>query len=322
MPLLKGLTVTELLNHVQLETALGWDALIAELREWFIHNAVEAPPRQVLSMPQPDGSEASLLIMPAWVPGQSIGVKVVTFLPENAQHGRPTINAGYMLFNGETGQMQAVMDGDVLTARRTAAASALAADYLARKEAKRLLVVGTGQLSRGLALAHARQREYDDIAVWGRNTDGAAHVAQDLRAAGLPARVAETLDVACNSADVISTATASTKPLLEGRWLKPGTHLDLVGSFREDMRESDDRTVSEARLFVDNHESAAQSGDLAQPAKAGLIDLMQIEADLAELCQGRHPGRQSDADITLFKSAGMALEDLAAASLAARYSAS
>ncbi|WP_299850944.1 ornithine cyclodeaminase family protein [uncultured Roseovarius sp.] len=314
--------MTDLLDHAQLETALDWDALIAELRNWFIRNAVEAPPRQVLSMPQPDGSEASLLIMLAWVPGQSIGVKVVTFFPENAQHGRPTINAGYMLFDGATGQMRAVMDGDVLTARRTAAASALAADYLARKDAARLLIVGTGQLSRSLAMAHARQRDYSEIAIWGRNRDSATHVAQDLCDAGLPARATDTLDAACASACVISAATASTKPLIEGRWLQPGTHLDLVGSFREDMRESDDEAVSRARLFVDNHESAARSGDLAQPAKAGLIDLMQVEADLAELCQGRHPGRSSDADITLFKSAGMSLEDLAAAELAARHSTS
>ncbi|MHA3980650.1 bifunctional Delta(1)-pyrroline-2-carboxylate/Delta(1)-piperideine-2-carboxylate reductase [Halovulum sp. GXIMD14794] len=306
------------LSDDKISAALDWAALIGQLRTWFSENEVEAPARQVLPIRQPDGSEASLLIMPAWVPGSSIGVKVVTFFPENAQRGKPTINAGYMLFDGETGEMRAVMDADLLTARRTACASALAADYLARRDAKHLLVVGTGQLSRAMAQAHVTVRRYDRISVWGRSPDSAEHVARDLAALGLPARAVKSLQLACSEADVISTVTASTSPIVKGEWLKPGTHLDLVGSFRPDMRESDDQAVTQAKIFVDNTDSAMLGGDLAQPAKAGLIDPMLFHADLAELCQGRHPGRQSDSEFTLFKSAGTALEDLAAAELAAR----
>ncbi|MGP6085464.1 ornithine cyclodeaminase family protein [Antarctobacter jejuensis] len=308
--------MTELLDAKRIEAALDWDRLIAELRHWYVEGAVQAPERQVLKMLQPDGSEASLLIMPAWVPGSAIGVKVVTFLPENAQAGRPTINAGYLLFDGETGQMKAAMEADALTERRTAAASALAAGYLARKDARRLVIAGTGQLSRAMARAHATVRNYDSIWIWGRNADSAEHVARDLRADGLPVSAVTDLQAACETADVISTVTASTKPLIRGDWLRPGTHLDLVGAFREDMRESDDAAISQARVFVDTREGAMRAGDLSQPSEVGLFDPTHIEADLTELCRAEHPGRENADDRTVFKSVGQALTDLAAAQLA------
>ncbi len=214
-----------------------WTPLLDELRDWFNRGEVEAPARQVLKMPQPDGSEASLLLMPAWVPGKAIGVKVVTFLPENARAGRPVIHSGYMLFDGETGALVSASEAESLTARRTAAVSALGADYLARADAGRLLVVGTGQLAPFMASAHASVRSYKDITVWGRNPDRANVVAEKLRRAGLPARPVTDLEPACAEADVITTVTASTEPVVRGSWLRRGTHLDLVGAFREDMRE-------------------------------------------------------------------------------------
>lgn len=308
--------MTALIGHAALEAALDWPGLITQLRDWYRDSAVQAPERQVLSIAQPDGSEASLLIMPAWVPGQSIGVKVVTFLPANATKGRPTINAGYLLFDGETGQMQAALDGDALTARRTAAASALAADYLARQDAKDLLVVGTGQLSQAVAAAHCALRSYTSVSIWGRSTAKAEAVAAELVAEGLPARAVEDLEAACRTADVVSTVTASTQPIILGSWLKPGSHLDLIGAFKGDMRESDDLAISQAELFVDLRAGASLAGDIAQPLDAGVITPEHIRADLAELCQGTHPGRTDDSARTVFKSAGMALQDLAAANLA------
>ncbi len=306
------------LDEHAVEAALDWGALIEELRCWLARNAVEAPPRQVLPIQQPDGSEASLLIMPAWVPGESIGVKLVTFFPENPQRGLSTINAGYMLFDGATGQMKAVMDGDAITARRTAAASALAADYLARADAQELLIAGTGQLTQSFALAHSAVRKYNRISIWGRNSDSAARIARSLADQGLPAEAIFNLEVGCRRADVVSTVTAATSPIIQGAWLRPGSHLDLVGSFRDDMRESDDLALTQAQVFVDGHDGALNSGDLAQPIRAGLFDPMQIYADLAELTQGRHPGRTSDQEYTLFKAAGLSIEDLAAAELAYR----
>ena len=309
--------MTALIGHEALESALDWPALIAELRAWYKAGKVEAPERQVLGITQPDGSEASLLIMPAWVPGESIGVKVVTFFPANADKGRATINAGYLLFDGETGQMQAALDGDALTARRTAAASALAADYLARRDAKRLVVVGTGQLAAAVALAHAAVRSYEAITIWGRSPDKAAAVARELAGMGLPATAGEDLATACRAADVISTVTAATRPVIKGAWLKPGCHLDLIGAFKGDMRESDDQAVTQAQIFVDRRDGASLAGDLAQPLAEGRITAGDLRADLQELCQGMHPGRTDDTARTVFKSAGMALQDLAAANLAA-----
>ncbi|THH34403.1 ornithine cyclodeaminase family protein [Aliishimia ponticola] len=309
--------MTALIGHAALEAALDWPALIAQLRAWYKAAQVEAPERQVLTMAQPDGSEASLLIMPAWVPGDSIGVKVVTFFPANADKGRATINAGYLLFDGDTGQMTAALDGDALTARRTAAASALAADYLARRDAARLVVVGTGQLAAAVAQAHASVRRYEDITIWGRSPDKAAAVAGQLADMGLPAVMNEDLEAACRSADVVSTVTASTRPLIQGAWLRPGSHLDLIGAFKADMRESDDQAVAQAQIFVDRRDGASLAGDLAQPLADGTIAPTDLLADLQDLAQGSHPGRRDDRAFTVFKSAGMALQDLAAATLAA-----
>jgi len=309
--------MTALIGHAALETALDWTALIAELRCWYKEGRVKGPERQVLRIPQPDGSEASLLIMPAWVPGESIGVKVVTFFPANATKGQPTINAGYLLFDGETGQMKAALDGDALTARRTAAASALAADYLARRDAKRLVVVGTGQLAAAVAQAHAAVRPYEAITIWGRSLDRAAKVARELAQMGLPATASDDLEAACRAADVVSTVTASTRPLVQGAWLKPGCHLDLIGAFKSDMRESDDMAVMQAQIFVDRRDGASLAGDLAQPLAEAKIATIDLLADLQELCQGSHPGRRDSQAHTVFKSAGMALQDLAAANLAA-----
>ncbi|MBT8153891.1 ornithine cyclodeaminase family protein [Epibacterium ulvae] len=308
--------MSTLIGHSELESALEWPALINQLRDWYRSNKVQAPERQVLTIDQPDGSEASLLIMPAWVPGESIGVKVVTFLPANAAKGRATINAGYLLFDGETGQMKAALDGDTLTARRTAAASALAADYLARRDAKQLVIVGTGQLALSVAAAHSAVRSYDRVAIWGRNLNKAQEIARQLGQSGIEAQASDDLEGLCRSADVISTVTASTNPIVRGEWIRPGTHLDLIGAFKADMRESNDLAVMQAQVFVDSRSGATLAGDLAQPLQDGQIAAVDILADLSEICQGTHPGRSDDIARTVFKSAGMALQDLAAAELA------
>lgn len=160
-------------------------------------------------------------------------------------------------------------------------------------------------------------RAYDEITVWGRSPDKAAALVRGLCDKGLPARVGADLEAACGAADVVSTVTASTRPLVQGAWLKPGCHLDLIGAFKGDMRESDDRAVMQAQIFVDRREGASLAGDLAQPIAEGKIAGSDLVADLQELCQGAHPGRGDDTSFTVFKSVGMALQDLAAARLAA-----
>lgn len=307
--------VVEILDAVAIRTATPWPALMEAIAESLADPGAHAPERHVHPLPLPGGSEGSLLVMPAWKLGDAVGVKAVTYVPTNAGGPTPTINAGYLLFDGRSGRLVATLDGDELTVRRTAAVSALAARYLARPDAGRLLVVGTGQLAPALALAHANGRDLTSLEIWGRRPARAQEVVETLQRGGVRAAVAEDLDEAVARADLISCATGATEPLVAGRLLRPGAHLDLVGSFRPDMREADDEAVRRAAVFVDTRAGARRSGDLAAPLADGVLEESRILADLAELARGRHPGREASSQITLFKSAGFALADLAAARL-------
>ncbi|HRK23680.1 MAG TPA: ornithine cyclodeaminase family protein [Beijerinckiaceae bacterium] len=298
------------------QAALNWPDLIAAIEQHFAA-PVEVPQRQVLTIANPKGENGVLLLMPAWLGGDSIGVKAVTFFPGNTAKGISTISAAYLLFDGETGAIRAAMDGDAITVRRTAATSAAAAKRLARTDARRLLVIGTGQLSEHMASAHAAVRVYESIEIHGRDPAKASAVAGALRRSGLAASVALDLEASVCRADVISCCTSASTPLFPGAWLQPGCHVDLVGSFKDDMREVDDEAVRRSAIFVDAKPGALLSGDLAQPLRDGVINEGHILADLADLVSGRHPGRGNAAMITLFKSVGNAREDLAAARLIA-----
>lgn len=306
-----------LLDADQIRTATPWAELIDAIADIVANDAVASPDRQVFSIQQPDKEPASLLLMPAWTTREAIGVKAVTYFPSNAA-ALPAIHAAYLLFNANTGQLTAILDGDELTARRTAAVSALAAKSLARADSTRLLVVGTGQLAPNMARAHATVLPLQQIQIWGRNPNTAKAVAQQLAAQGLPATPATGLDEAIRRADIITCATSATKPIVHGELLAPGTHLDLVGSFRPDMRETDDTAIARSTLFADTITGAIQSGDLAQPLANNTITQTEITADLRSLVSGAHCGRRSPEEITVFKSAGFAAADLAAALLAAR----
>lgn len=300
--------------------ATPWTPLMDALASALRAATTRSPDRHVHDVAQPDGSTGALLLMPSWVDNEAVGVKVVTYFPANASNEHPTVNAAYLLFDGATGLPSAAIDGDALTARRTAAVSALAARHLARADAKRLLIVGTGQLAPNLALAHGAERDIDQVAVWGRNLAAAESTAAGLVADGMPAVAVEVDDLATAvaDADIISCATGATAPLIHGEWLRPGAHLDLVGGFRADMREADDESVRRATIFVDTVAGASVSGDLAQPLADGVLAEEGIAADLGDLVSARHPGRRSDEEITFFKSAGFAAADLAAARLVAR----
>lgn len=306
----------QMIGEHELAERLGWAELIGAIETELKAGRVTSPERSNISIPMPGGGTSNLLVMPAWVEGESLGVKLVTFFPENGAKGMSTINASYALFSGADGRLQALIEGDELTARRTAASSALAARFLARPDAKRLLVVGTGQLSAKVAAAHASVRDYERIEIYGRSAERAEAVVATLAAQGIVAQVADDLSTAIGAADVVSSVTSSTAPLILGADVKPGTHVDLIGAFKDDMRESDDALVAKASLFVDFRPGAMKAGDLAQPLASGLIAETDIKADIAELARGTHRGRVSDDEITFFKSAGFSLLDLAAARLA------
>lgn len=256
------------------------------------------------------------LLMPAWVTGQYLGVKAVNVFPANAKVGKPAVSGVYLLFSAQTGETLAVMEGGELTARRTAAASALAARYLARADASRLVMVGTGRLSRHLVLAHCSERPIRHVTIWGRDFDKASAVAAELRYGGITVDATEDLQAAVEKADIVSCATLSTQPLVRGEWLRPGVHVDLVGGFTPSMREADDEAIRRSQVFVDTRAGAMkEAGDIVVPLRTSVIKPDRILADLYDLTRRTHPGRTSDDQITLFKSVGAAIEDLAAASL-------
>ena len=304
-----------ILDQIQTSRCLDWDALIAALATMFQGDCV-MPVRHHHTVSVPGGADATLLLMPAWQPGQSIGVKLVSVFPDNATRSLPAIHGSYLLSSGQTGELLAVSDGGGLTARRTAAASALAARHLARADASNLLVVGTGRLSVNLVEAHSRVRPIRQVSIWGRDREKAERAAADACALGYSAKAVTDLEGAARAADIISCATLSRSPLIKGEWLKPGSHLDLIGAFTKEMRESDDEAVRRARVFVDTRDGAfAEAGDILQPIASGVISREQVQAELAELVRGAQ-GRKSPEEITLFKSVGAALEDLAGAILA------
>jgi alanine dehydrogenase len=290
--------------------------LVEALRAGF-RSGCTLPVRHHHTIPMEGEPNAMLLLMPAWTAGGYLGVKVSTVFPGNGRRGLGAVQGSYVLASARTGVALASMDGLELTLRRTAAASALAASRLARDDASRLLVVGTGNLAPHLARAHAAVRAIERVGVWGRDPAKSAAVAERLRGEGFDARAEPDLEAAARAADVISCATLSEQPLIRGAWLRPGTHLDLVGAFTPRMRESDEEAVRRAAVFVDTREGAqGEAGDLIQAIEAGAFAWERVRADLFELCRGEHPGRRDQREITLFKSVGTALEDLFAAVLA------
>ncbi|MDB5413369.1 MAG: ornithine cyclodeaminase [Rubritepida sp.] len=297
------------LDKAEIAALLPWPALVEALRAMFVAGC-QAPLRHRHPLP----ADGTLLLMPATNATHS-GVKIVHVAPGNAARGLPAVHAAYLLSDAVTGAPIALLDGGELTDRRTAAASVLAARYLARPEARRLLVLGSGKVAAALAEAYAASFPLAEIAIWSRNGIHAETLAARLCAHGLPAHAMPEPDPA--GFDIVSAATLSTVPLIHGAALTPGTHLDLVGAFRADMRETDGAALARALCVVDTRAGGlAEAGDVVQAIAEGHITAEDLAADLAELCRGRHPGRTSEEQITLFKSVGWAGEDLAAAVLA------
>jgi ornithine cyclodeaminase len=297
------------------QAALDFETLVGRLRDVFRRGA-EAPARHLHSIPITGEPEQSLLLMPAWQAGRHVGVRVATVTPGNAGRSLPAVMGVYLLLDGRTGAPSALIDGPTLTLRRTAAASALASTYLSRPDSARLLMVGTGALAPHLVAAHCAVRPIRQVLIWGRSPGKAERLAKALKLKGVTVAAAEELSEAVPGADIVSCATLSEEPLIRGAWLAQGQHLDLVGAFRPEMRESDDACLQRARVFVDTREGAlADAGDLLQPIAAGTFDPADIAADLFELTRGERAGRRFYDQITLFKSTGSALEDLAAAQL-------
>lgn len=291
---------------------LPFDALIDALRAMFVAGC-EVPLRSVHKVGDDDGG--TILLMPAWRVGARLGIKTVTIYPGNSERGLPGLHSTYLLFDAATGVPLAHLDGNEITSRRTAAAAALAASYLARADARRLAVLGTGRVAQLLAEAMRAVRPIDEVVVWNHRPASAHVLAGALRAAGIEARATDDLEHAVGHADIVSCATLSTAALVQGAWLRPGTHLDLIGSFTPQMREADDACFAGARVFVDTPEALQKSGDLLGPIARGVWAPGDVASTLEALCRGEVAGRRDGIERTVFKSVGTALEDLAAAML-------
>ncbi|SDS22113.1 ornithine cyclodeaminase [Halopseudomonas litoralis] len=246
------------------------------------------------------------------LPGLGAGVKVSSIYPANsmAVPAQPTEQAVFLVIDEQTKAIAAILDGPTITRWKTAADSALAAQRLSRDDSRVLLALGSGPIAQALVEAYLHIRpSIDTILLWNRTTSRLTETHELLQRRGIKARIVTDLDAAVTEADIITSATSSTSPLIRGALIQPGTHIDLVGGFRPDMREADDDAARNSRIFVGDHASAVQSGDLHGPLKTGIISAEQIELDLYGLCQ--QPSIQrADEDITLYKNAGGAHLDL------------
>ena len=310
------------ISAAEIDAALSFPALIEALRRAFAAELV-APERHHHSIARGDET-ATLLLMPAWTGhvGEPayLATKLATVFSGNAARGKPSVYATTVLMDGGTGEPLAAMDGTRLTLWRTAATSALAASYLARQDAARLVMVGAGALAPFLIRAHAAVRPICEAAIWNHNAARAREVAARLSQGGGIAEgreatisVVEDLESACRDADIVACATLSRTPLVRGEWLKAGAHLDLVGAFNLEMRETDDASLRRARVFIDTKAALKECGDVAVALRDGTITETAVCGDLAGLVRGVAEGRSGPSDVTLFKSIGAAIEDLAAA---------
>ena len=240
----------------------------------------------------------------------------MSIFPGNAALGLPGLHSIYLLLDARTGVPLLQLDGNEITSRRTAAASALAASYLAREDASRLLIVGAGRVGSLLAQAYRAVRTITQVRVWNRSAASGARLVSRLQAEGIEAQTATDLEQSVRWADIVSCATLSTQTLVRGAWLRPGTHLVLIGAFTPTMRESDDACFQGTRVYVDTEEALMKAGDLLEPMRSGAFDASRVQGTLAQLCRQERAGRGSVQEVTVFKSVGNALEDLAAAELA------
>ena len=310
------------ISKEQLEENLDYPILIETLRKAFQEKYI-VPIRHHHNYQNPkEGVESTLLLMPAWQVGKYLGVKMVTVSPKNGKYNLPSIHGIYTLFDAAQGMPLAQINATTLTAQRTAAASALASSFLSKKNSKTLLMVGTGALAPELIRAHISVRPIETVYVWGRNLEKAKAVSnfitkylQVSEKANFEVFPIENIEEGIEKADIISCATLSPTPLIFGKNLKAGQHLDLVGAYRPDMREADDEVILKSSVFIDTYEGMHESGDIASPLKDGILKRENICGDLFQLCRGEKTGRKNNNEITFFKSVGHALEDLAAAKL-------
>ncbi|KAK1421430.1 hypothetical protein QVD17_23763 [Tagetes erecta] len=311
------------INATSLKSLLSYTSLINHLQSSLpsATSTIQSPIRHS----HPTSSSSTLLLMPAWPLSSTtfpyIGVKLVTTHPDNSSRNLPGVHASYILFNSLTGQTLASFDGTEITVRRTACISALASQFLSDKNSKVLLMIGSGALAPHLIKAHMKTRpSISHVMIWNRTVERAGKLVKEMKSEsemkGLRFEVCEDLESGVRIADIVTCATNSTTPLVLGKWLKAGAHLDLVGSYKPSMRECDDEAVKRGRVFVDNEAAMVEAGELVGAFERGVMTKNEIEGDLVELIKGDKIGRKDGYEITVFVSVGSAVVDLLSAQLA------
>lgn len=298
-----------------IENNTNFSNLINALEKGFANKGTLVPIRHHHDFPNPEvDMESTLLLMPAWNPGKEAGVKIATVSPANGKFKLPAIQGVYIYLDALKGSIKAIIEAKSLTVKRTAAASALASKFLSREDSTSLLMIGTGALSPNLIKAHASIRPIKQVFVWGRNFDKANAICESLSDENFEITPIKNIEDKISEVDIISSATLSKTPLVLGKYLRPGQHVDLVGAYRVDMREADDDAIRKSEVFVDTYEGGLkESGDIVIPLKAGVLTEKDIKGDLFSMVKKKHEGRTNNEEITFFKSVGHALEDLEAA---------
>ncbi len=307
-----------LLSESNVHQMLSFEELISTLKKTF-SQPFGMPQRQVFELDSNNNSHDAFAVLPSWSE-DTIAVKAFTYMPDNPKLSADlkSIYAQIMIFDRKTGVPQAVVDGTSATYWRTAAVSGLAGKLLSRIDSSKLLLCGTGNIAAYMALAHASVRNIKQIRVWGRSAEKINNVIAEIKAKRSDIEVSSCndLDESVQWADIISCATRSPKPLFDGSLVRAGTHIDLVGNHLKAARECDSELMVRSSVFVDSKINCfAEAGELLLPISEGVFALNDVKAELGELCKGEHPGRKSDDEITLFKSVGSAIGDLATAQL-------
>jgi ornithine cyclodeaminase len=290
------------------------EAVDRAMRSFSAEGAV-VPLRTVMTLP---GGRNFFGVMPGYLHDpRGLGAKIITVFPDNPKHGMPSHVGLVTLFDSDSGMPLAVMDAAQITAIRTAAASAVATRVLARHDAACLAILGTGEQAVTHLEAISKVRSLHAVRVWGRSGEKAERFAGEQGARlSLPVEASETAKDAVKGADIVCTVSSASEPILSGAWLARGAHVNLVGSSRIFAREADDEVVTMSRFFVDSRASArAEAGELRHAMDAGLISESHILGEIGEVLGGNVPGRTSSHDVTVYKSLGIAAQDLAAARL-------
>ena len=300
----------------EVHAALSYPALIDALEETF-SGEFSMPPRNVFLLDENSDTHDAFAVLPSWNTSL-IGVKAFTYFPSNSEPYK-SLYSKILLFDRAHGEPLALVDGTTVTFWRTAGISGLATRLLARENAETLLLLGTGNLATYVIRANASVRPLKRVLVWGRTASNAGKVVDQMNAEldGIEVSVVDNLEEACGQSDIIVSATGSHEPLVKGDWVKPGTHTDFIGNHHADKRECDTALVLKSKVYADSYANCfKEAGEILVPISEGVFTKEDVVADLSEMCSGSAPLRQSDDEVTLFKSIGMGISDLVGAGLA------